>query len=249
MMSIITNAISFIIYLYIIMPMKKRNYRRKVRKDKKQDSRIKSLEKMVYKTMENKQLNERVTNSAVDAVSAFVATGFIQTGIGAEDGDQSGASAQARIGNTITLMNQKIKYTLEASALDVYNRVRVLIVESLDGNQLLGLGDILQYDDYGVFSNLVFCSPYTTKTDTNRRYKVHSDRVFELNSNAKGATAYHSENIKFREGGSPGKLLEFDGNTSTFPNNHNLQILAISDSSVSPHPRISAAIRSTYKDA
>lgn len=223
--------------------------RKKMLKDKSQDKRIKSLEKMVYKTIENKQLNERVTSSAVDSVTPFVATGFLQTGIGAEDGDQSGSSAAARIGNSITLMNQRVNYTLEAAALDVYNRVRVLIVESMDGNQLLSLGDILQYDDYSVFNNLVFVSPYTTKTDTNRRYKIHSDRVFELNSNAKGATAYHKENIKFREGGSPGKILEFDGNTSTFPNNHNLMIFAISDSTVSPHPRISAAIRSTYKDA
>ena len=146
-------------------------------------------------------------------------------------------------------MNQRINYTLESAELDGYNRMRVIIVETVDGNVTLNLGDILQYDDYSIYNNLVFVSPYTTKTDTNRRYKIHSDRVFELNSKAKGATAYHKENIKFRERGSPGKLLEFDGPLSSFPNNHNLMIFAISDSTVSPHPRVTVAIRSTYKDA
>lgn len=228
------------------MPKK---FRKKASKDKKQDKRIKSLEKMVYKTIENKQLNERVTNSAIDSVAGFVATGFLQTGVGAQDGDQSGGSAEARVGNSITLMNQRLNYTLEAAALDVYNRVRVIIVESMDGNQNLNLGDVLQYSNYALYNNLVFVSPYTTKTDTNRRYKIHSDRIYELNSNAKGATAYHKENIKYRQGGSPGKVVEFDGPLSSYPTNHNISILAISDSTVSPHPRISAAIRSTYKDA
>lgn len=228
--------------------MKKR-YRKKGSKDKKQDKRIKSLEKMVYKTIENKQLNERVTNSAIDSVAGFVATGFLQTGVGAQDGDQSGGNAAARIGNSITLMNQRVNYTLEASALDVYNRVRVLVVESMDGAQNLNLGDVLQYSDYAVYSNMVFISPYTTKTDTNRRYKIHHDKVYELNSNARGATAYHKENIKYKQGGSPGKVVEFDGPLSSYPTNHNISILAISDSTVAPHPRISAAIRSTYKDA
>lgn len=216
--------------------------------DKNQSQQIKELQKMVFKTIENKQLNERVTNTTI-ASTGFVASGFLQTGIGAEDGDQSGSSAVARVGNSITLMNQRMNYTLEASAIDVYNRVRVIIAESLDGNVTLNLGDILQYADYSIYNNLVFVSPYTTKTDTNRRYKVHSDRYYELNSKAKGATAMHKENIKFRENGSAGKVLEFDGNLSTFPNNHNLMIFAISDSTVSPHPRISVAVRSTYKDA
>lgn len=216
--------------------------------DKKQSQQIKELQKMVFKTIENKQLNERVTNSVIPS-TGFVASGFFQTGIGAQDGDQSGSTSAARIGNSVTLMNQRMNYTLEASLIDGYNRVRVIIAESLDGNQTLNLGDILQYPDYSVYNNLVFVSPYTTKTDTNRRYKVHSDRYFELNADAKGATAMHKENIKYRENGSAGKVLEFDGNLSTVPNNHNLMIFAISDSTVDPHPRVSVAIRSTYKDA
>lgn len=231
------------------MPKTKKSMpKRKVRKDKKQDQKIKALEKFVYKTIENKQIEERITNTAVTS-SVLTASEFIQTGIGAEDGGQSGSTSAARIGNTITLMNQRVNYTLEVGTGDGWNRVRVIIAESVDGNQLLALGDILLYSDYALYNNLVFISPYTTKTDTNRRYKIHSDRVFELNSTAKGAIATVKENIKYRENGSPGKILEFDGPTSTFPNNHNLVMFAISDSDVSPHPRISAAFRSTYKDA
>lgn len=223
--------------------------KQKVRKDKKQDQKIKALEKFVYKTIENKQLNERVTNSAVTSLGSTF-SGFLQTGIGPADGDQSGGSAIARIGNTITLMNQRVNYTCtQALSTDPYNRMRVIIVSSVDGNVGLNLSDILLYSDYALYSNLVFCSPYTTKTDTNKRYKIWSDKLFELNGTAKGATANHKENIKYREGGSPGKLLEFRGDISGLPTNHKLQVFCISDSTVSPHPSISVSVRSTYKDA
>lgn len=223
--------------------------KQKVRKDKKQDQKIKALEKFVYKTIENKQINERVTNSFVTSGGSTF-NGFLQTGVGASDGDQSGSASTARIGNTITLMNQRVNYTCtQAATTDSFNRMRVIIVTSVDGNVGLNLSDILLYSDYNLFNNLVFISPYTTKTDTNKRYKIHSDKVYELNSNAKGATANHKENIKYRENGSPGKLLEFNGDISDLPVNHKLQIFCISDSMVSPHPSISVAVRSTYKDA
>ena len=65
-------------------------------------------------------------------------------------------------------MNQRINYTVtQAASSESWNRMRVIIVESEDGNQTLNLSDILLYSDYGIYSNLVFVSPYTTKADTN----------------------------------------------------------------------------------
>ena len=102
-------------------------------------------------------------------LSILPSWGCIDThSIGAADGDDSGSGANARIGNTVTLMNQRINYTVtQAASSESWNRMRVIIVESEDGNQTLNLSDILLYSDYGIYSNLVFVSPYTTKADTN----------------------------------------------------------------------------------
>jgi len=113
------------------------------------------------------------------------------------------------------------------------------------GNQALTLADILQYPSYATSGVLVFGGPYTTKTSTNRRYKIHYDRSFELNATAKGATRVLKKVVKW---GKTGKVVNFDGNAAA-PTDHNMSILFISDSGTLPHPTVSYSVRSTYKDA
>ena len=159
----------------------------KGRKDRKQDDRIKELENFVYKTIENKQVN--TLNSNLSIPSTGVRDGqFLSVAQGVSDGVQSGDPA--RIGNTITLMNQRFNFTFNQNPtgiIDDWNRMRVLIVEALDGNQILVASDVLQYADYALYGNLIFSSPYTTKTTTNRRYRVCMDKTFELNYRALGS--------------------------------------------------------------
>ena len=218
----------------------------KGRKDRKQDARIKKLESLVLKTIENKQVNYHATNQSI--TSAGYETGsFLRTSAGAEDGNQLGDPA--RIGNSITLMQQKVCMNFTGSSTDTYNQIRCLLVESLDGNAPLSLNDVLEYGSYTLYGSLVFASPYTTRTNTNRRYKVHMDKSFVLSGlPTKGGvppSKVIKHNIKFKNG----KVIEFEGPGSVNPTNHRLTILIISDSVSASHPILDYATRSTYKDA
>lgn len=227
------------------MPMKK-GYRKKVRKDKKQDSRIKKLESLVLKTMENKQVNYTDIGRSI-TTGSYATGGFLSTSVGAEDGVQLGDPA--RIGNSITLMNQRFNFNFIGSSTDTYNQMRLLIVESMDGNQALGIGDVLQFGSYALHGDLVFCSPYTTSTNTNRKYKIHLDKSFVLSGLATKGGVPPVKIIKHTIKWKSGKVLEYSGPGAVSPNNHRVSLIVISDSASATHPTMSYAARATYKDA
>lgn len=220
----------------------------KSQKDKSQDARIKALEKMLNQTLENKQVNYHNTNLAVSSGSVRDGA-FLQVEQGPADGtpDSGGLAVGARIGNTITLMREQFDFLVSqnpTSPIDDWNRMRILVVEALDGNQPILISDVLEYSSYALDGDLVFASPYTTKTTTNRRYKVCYDSTFELNRAAKGATKAIQYIRKYKGG----KLVEFNDNNAS-PVNHQMTILFISDSTAVPHPIVNYSVRSTYKDA
>ena len=212
---------------------------------------VKSLKKFVMKTIENKQQNTNVVDSNVLDIG-FASRPYIALQQGTQDGDDRSSATQrnARVGNTITLMRSQLKFQLgmqTAGPSEV--RVRLLVVESVDGNQELNFEDILQAgQNSGTLvgtSSDAYTSLYTTKTDTNKRYKIHIDKVVTLNF-YRNQNYYKSLSIRY---GKTGRVIEFDGNNLELVN-HNLQILAISDtSSVSTCPKISYSLRHTYKDA
>ena len=225
------------------MPLKKakRKFFRKKTKDKKQDQRLKKLESMLYKTIENKQVDY---TQDLNISSGGTATyPLLRVAQGVEDGNQVGDPA--RIGNNITLMREMCDMNfIGEGVVGGFNQIRVLIVESIDGNMNLTLSDVLKYHSFAVDGDRVFVSPYTTKTGTNRRYKVHMDKVFELNSNK------NTKQIHFRKNYKNGKVIEFDGNAAGGnPTSRQQHIFMISDSLVAPHPSCKYAWRSTYKDA
>lgn len=226
--------------------MPKRKQAKKRSQDAKQNSRLKKLESLVLKTIENKQVNYHATNQSITS-GGYASGSFLRTSVGAEDGDQLGDPA--RIGNSITLMNQRFDMNFSASATDTYNQIRVLLVESLDGNEPLAMTDILEYGSYTLYGSLVFASPYTTKTNTNRRYKIHLDKSFTLSGlPTKGgnpATKIIKHNIRYKNG----KVIEYEGAGSVNPTNHRITMLLVSDSVSASHPILDFATRSTYKDA
>ena len=75
--------------------------------DAKQNKRIKSLEQLVYKTIENKQVNYSNSNLAINS-SGVPDSGFLQVKVGANDGSARGDTA--RIGNSITLLRQQYRF-------------------------------------------------------------------------------------------------------------------------------------------
>lgn len=227
------------------MPPKKPKFTKK-KKDAKQDKRIKSLENFVFKTLENKQVNYTDVGRSISNGS-YATGGFLSTSVGAEDGVQLGDPS--RIGNSITLMNQKFNFNFVGSSVDVWNQMRLLIVESLDGNQALGIGDVLQFGSYALYGDLVFASPYTTKTQTNRKYKIHMDKTFTLSGLATKGGVPPAKIIKHTIRWKQGKVLEYSGPGAVSPNNHRVSLIVISDSASGPHPTMSYAARATYKDA
>lgn len=207
----------------------------------------KQTKKLVNKTMENYQVNYHNTNLAITS-GGVNDNQFLRVTQGTADG--TGVPSAARKGNQITLMRQQYRFNFigtnpDTVGNDRWNQIRVIIAESTDGNQPLLLADILEFDSYTLYGGLVFSSGYTTKTSTNRNYKIHMDKSFELNATAKGATKVIKFDAKW---GKTGKVVDFDGN-SFDPTNHNMSILFISDSGVIQHPFVSYSVRSTYKDA
>lgn len=219
---------------------------KKKSKDKKQDNRLSKLESFVYKTIENKQVNYQGLNINITTAS-YNTGGFLSTSVGPNDGSQLGDPA--RIGNTITLMSQMFNFNFVASATDTYNQIRCILVESMDGNNALAIGDILEYPSYAVYGDLVFASPYTTKTTTNRRYKVHMDKSFVISGLPTFGGALPCKNITHVIKYKGGKLCEYEGVGATSPTNHRMSLIVISDSSTAGHPIMNYSSRSSYKDA
>lgn len=193
-----------------------------------------------------KQVNYQQNSTSLPS-SGFAASSFSQLSTGAEDGTALGSAA--RIGNSISLMRQQVCMNIQGSATDTYNQCRVLLVESVDGNQAISLTDVLEYGAYALYGSMVFASPYTTKTSTNKRYKIHMDKSFELTGlPTKGGRA--SKVIKHTiRYGKTGKELEYAGPGSLNPNNHRLTLLIITDSVSATHPVLHYSVRSSYKDA
>lgn len=204
---------------------------------------VKALKKMVNSTIENKQINNKLTSTAVTS-SWHSASGFFGLIQGTSDGNLPGSSA--RIGNSVTLMRSQFKFNFDIEQSTAsHNKVRLIICQSDDGSQSLLPSDILQYSNYTTDGDLVFASPYTTKTTTNKRYKILLDRVFTLNkySNA-------SKQINFvKRYGKSGKVVNWNGNSSSSPTDFKTTIMAISDSTVAPDPHYEYSLRHTYKDA
>lgn len=221
--------------------LKKKRRSVKKSKDKKQDGRLKKLESFVYKTIENKQVNYRQELSVSSSGTATYP--FLSLTQGTADG--GAYPSTARIGNSITLMSQRLDMNIIGETA-TFNQIRVILAESVDGNSSLTLDDILEYSNYLLYGDLIFVSPYTTKTSTNKRYKIHMDRLVEVHGtgDAGKATAQIHKVIRYKGG----KVVKFDDNASE-ATNHKLQLFCISDSSSVGHPSVKYNMRSTFKDA
>jgi hypothetical protein len=220
-----------------------RKRRRRVRSTaRKALTMVKEVKKMVNKTIENKQVSALrpsifVTNAGYNAITVG---DTIQPTMrqGVEDGSQTVGSS-SRIGNSITLMRTQLKFMFDvASTSETYNKFRLILVESTEGNNAIGAADVLESPTQPM------TSLYTTKTNTNKRYKIWLDKVFEVNRNAHG-----SKYIEFvKHYGKTGRVVDYSGSPET-PTNYNLNILCFSDSTVAPHPSMEYCLRHSYKDA
>lgn len=233
------------------MPVKKRF--RKVRKDKKQDARIKGLENFVYKTIENKQQNFHSENNIIKSIAYYAAPDLRLT---QGTGDGVGRPDAARIGNSVTLMNQRYNFELRVEKSVAQGQTcRLIVVESVDGAENLTFEDILEYwqTQSGTAVGTereTYTSHYTTKSAINKRYKIHMDKIFHFNEGVRNVVMPRLK-IKYGSKKNPGKVIDYvGGGLDDQPVNHKVTIMCVSDNNTTAEqPRLSYSVRSTYKDA
>lgn len=213
---------------------------------KKALKKVNQLSKFINKTIENKQVNYNALSQSISS-NGYADRRYLKIATGAQDG--TALSSTSRIGNSITLLSQQFCFNFMGSSTDTYNQVRLILVESMDGNQDIGLSDVLQYPEYSVYGDLVFASPYTTKSGTNKRYKIHLDKYFCLSALATKGGVPPAKNIKHRISWKGGKVVNFAGPDAENPTDHCMNLLVISDSVSATHVGMSYSTRSTYKDA
>jgi hypothetical protein len=152
-----------------------------------------------------------------------------------------GTADNQRKGDKVSLRHATLHLSLTRG--DTSNIVRVLVVKT-PSSTYAGLSDVLEYHNFSSHSELVFSSPYQiTATNNEQTYQVMYDNVFQLD----GDKSTKAVKIKLKL---PKKGVEcnFVGDSVVSPNNYNISLLMISDSTAAPHPKASYAFRCKFID-
>lgn len=208
-------------------------------------ARIKRVENLVNKTIENKHVDYQATTVNGDQIYAASPVGKLA--FFRQDG--TGPGEDERIGDKVTLMSQRFMMNLLKGGMGD-KQVRVLIVENIgyDAATDLQLTDVLEYGSWATDSNTVFTSPYKIGADATKRYRVLYDKVFHLHDQRPFVKIDFTKRYGTKT--NPGKVLNFELDTADFPNNHRINAFAISDYVTGTHPpTITMLCRNRYKDA
>lgn len=204
----------------------------KKKKDTKQDKRIKKLENIVYPSLEWKSLDIKAFDADIPN-SGYANYPMLQIAQGDGNGQREGDKVSLRRGTL----------HLSLTRGDTSNIVRVLLVATPSATYA-GLSDVLEYHSYSANADGVFSSPYQVKaTNSEQTYKILADRVFQLPNDKSTIVAKIPIKIPKK-----GKNCEFTSVSSVAPNNYNISLLMISDSTASPHPKASYVMRWKYLD-
>lgn len=211
---------------------KKRAQKKSKTVDGRQNQRIKKLEQLVLPAIERKSRD-------INAFGALISTsGYANQPIfQLEQGDAN----NQRIGDKVTLLSHQVSMALASQ--DNTQTIRVMFIVT-PSTTALSISDVLEYGNYTTHGDAVFSSPYKRKANTaENTYKVMFDKVYHFRSNQRVLTDKYE--LVPKKGG---KQVQFQSAGSVMPENYQLQILAISDSSAAPHPAISYTVRSKYLD-
>jgi hypothetical protein len=209
-----------------------KNVKIKRTKDMKQDRRIRKLENIVYPSIEWK--SKDITAFDVDITNAgYENYPMMQLA--------QGDSNSQREGDKVSLRRGTLHLSLTRG--DTSNIIRVLVVATPSATHA-GFSDVLEYHSYASNADGVFSSPYQVKaTNSEQTYNVLADRVYQLPNDKSTITAKIP--IKMPK---KGKSCEFVSTSSSAPNNYNVSLLMISDSTATPHPKASYVMRWKYID-
>lgn len=211
---------------------KKASKRKAKNKNKRQDQRIKKLEEFIYPNIEYKSMDVLANDAAISS-SGYANQPMMQIA--------QGTANNERIGDSVSLVHHGITMTLRRQ--DSSNVVRILWVYT-PSTTALGIDDVLEYGNYTTHTNNVFSSPYKRKSATaENTYKVLFDKVYKFGQDDDVICDKYNL-VPWKK---PRKL-SFNSTGQVMPENYQLQILAISDSTASGHPTISYVCRTKFYD-
>jgi hypothetical protein len=200
--------------------------------NQKQNKRIKKLENLVYPSIEFKSVDIVASQQNVSN-SGYANYPMIQVA--------QGDTYASRDGNKVSLRHATLNLALTRG--DTSNIVRVIMVATPSATHA-GLSDVLQYPTWSTHYEGVLCSPLKVKaTNMEQTYHILMDKTYQL----KGDFSTIVDKVKLKIP-KKGKTLEFAADGSNFPNNYNVSLLAISDSTAAPHPTIAYQFRYKFID-
>ena len=200
--------------------------------DGRQNQRIKKLEKLILPAIEYKSKDQV---NAAWTVGSSGRSNYPMFQL------EQGNDFNQRIGDKVTLLSHNVCMTLRKA--DTSNIIRVLWIAT-PSTTPLGITNVLEYGNYTTHGDLVFSSPYKRRAATSENtYRVLFDKVYHFGNDEQTKTDRY-QLIPAKNG----KQVQFLGVGETMPDNYQLQIIAISDSTASPNPSLDMVVRSKYYD-
>ena len=152
-----------------------------------------------------------------------------------------GLTSAQRTGDQVCLRSSQLNMTIVRG--DSTNILRIMLVATPSTTHLV-LSDVLQYANLTSNGMLPFSSPLKTQpTTAEKTYEVLFDKVYNVGADVD--TIVDRNLIQY---GKQGKILNFNNASSVAPENFNVSLLYISDSSASGHPTISYNLRTKFQD-
>lgn len=212
---------------------KKRRQRKAKTTDGRQNQRIKKLEQTVYPAIERKSRDITAFAQSISS-SGYSNQPLFQL--------EKGDGQSQRVGDKVTLKSMELSLSLAAQ--DSTQSVRIICLYT-PSTTALSLTNVLEYGDYTTHGDAVFSSPYKKRASTaETTYNIMFDKVYHFKSTRRLMT----DKVLLNKIPAKGRQCNFQSDGSVMPENFQVQILAISDSTAAGHPALSYVVRSKYID-
>lgn len=212
-----------------------KDYKKKYKKlkgEKKQNERIKRIEKLVLPAIEVKS-KDQVNSTWTVSSSGRANYPMFALAVGAEKNQ--------RVGDKVTILSHQLNMTIAAA--DNTQALRLMFVVT-PSTTALSISDVLEYSNYTTYGDLVFSSPYKRRASTaETSYNVLFDKVYHFEDSLRLIT-----DRAILKCGKYGKEVQFNTSGSDQPENYQLIMLAISDSGSIPDPAVNIVVRTKYID-
>lgn len=209
------------------------------------NARIKRVENIIRKTLEKKHTDwlattvdgDEITNTAPVNKAAFFRI------------IDAGAGESKRVGNKVNLLSQRFQCNLiKGGPGDKIVRVLIVNNPNYESAATISPSEVLEYWQWTTDGFQIFSSPYKIGVDASKRYQVLYDKTFSLTD----LKPYVKIDFlkKYGSKKNPGKVCDFELDTSDFPTNHRISMFALTDHTGSTNaPRITMFCRNKYIDA